>query len=287
MKSISKSIKKAYYNQDKHHHARKISNDWHNHNTVDYWRHARMYEFLKPLLLGYKNNNWLTIGDGRYGHEANYIESLGGKCLATDLSITRLKVAKDANYIKRYKKENAENLSFKENSFDFVVCKESYHHLPRPTLALYEMLRVAKKGVILIEPNDVIRRQINWQQIFGIEVIGNYVNKYEQSGNYVYGITRREIEKVALGLGIPELSFAGFDDIYIKGVENEALTPIGKLMRKIRVKLWFLNVLSILRLRDRSLLSVIIWKIPPTRAASILLEKQGYTSVKLPKNPYV
>jgi len=245
-----------------------------------------MYKFLGPLLIDYPKHRWLTIGDGRYGHEAHYIEDLGGVCLATDLSTSRLKIAKSAHYIKQYKKENAEKLSFKENSFDFVLCKESYHHLPRPTLALYEMLRVAKKAVVLIEPNDVIRRQFNWKQLFGIEVIDNYVNKFETSGNYVYGITRREIEKVALGLGLPEISFAGFDDIYIQGVEEEPSAPTGPLLRIIKIKLWLLNILYLLGLRDRSLLSVIIWKTSPSSSIQKYLSDQGYTTVKLPRNPF-
>lgn len=286
MKSIKKSIKLAYSNQDKHHHKQKIRSDWMKHDTVDYWRHNRMYKFLGPLLIDYPKHRWLTIGDGRYGHEAHYIEDLGGVCLATDLSTSRLKIAKSAHYIKQYKKENAEKLSFKENSFDFVLCKESYHHLPRPTLALYEMLRVAKKAVVLIEPNDVIRRQFNWKQLFGIEVIDNYVNKFETSGNYVYGITRREIEKVALGLGLPEISFAGFDDIYIQGVEEEPSAPTGPLLRIIKIKLWLLNILYLLGLRDRSLLSVIIWKTSPSSSIQKYLSDQGYTTVKLPRNPF-
>lgn len=280
-------MQRAYSNQNNHHHKQKIRNDWMKHDNVDYWRHLRMYEFLNPLLLSYPKNHWLTIGDGRYGHEANYIESIGGVCLATDLSTSRLKIAKNAQYIKQYKKENAEKLSFKENSFDFVLCKESYHHLPRPILALYEMLRVAKKAVVLIEPNDVIKRQINWKQLFGIEVLSNYVNKFETSGNYVYGITRREIEKVALGLGLQEISFAGLDDIYIQGVEKEPLKPIGSLQRIIKIKLWLLSLLSKFQLRDRSLLSVIIWKTPPSASVKKHLRDQGYTTVKLPQNPYL
>lgn len=50
--------------------------------------------------------------------------------------------------------ENAEKLSSPNETLDFVLCKESYHHFTRPMLALYEMLRVATKAVVLIEPNE-------------------------------------------------------------------------------------------------------------------------------------
>lgn len=59
-----------------------------------------------------------------------------------------------------YSVENAESLSFRDNEFEVAFCKEAYHHFPRPFLALYEMLRVASKAVVLAEPNDQIPRPI-------------------------------------------------------------------------------------------------------------------------------
>ena len=66
---------------------------------------------------------------------------------ATDIAEVLLKEAKEEGYIKAYSKENAESLSFADNEFDFVFCKESYHHFPRPMIALYEILRVVKRGL--------------------------------------------------------------------------------------------------------------------------------------------
>ena len=53
-----------------------------------------------------------------------------------------------------YEIENMEALSYKSSSFDLVFVKEALHHVPRPILGLYEMLRVAKKAVIFIEPGE-------------------------------------------------------------------------------------------------------------------------------------
>lgn len=39
-----------------------------------------------------------------------------------------------------------------DDAFDYVLCKDSYHHMPRPMIALYQMLRVARRAVVLIEP---------------------------------------------------------------------------------------------------------------------------------------
>lgn len=48
---------------------------------------------------------------------------------------------------------NAENLPFGDNSFDVVFCSNMLHHLERPEKAIAEMKRVAKKYVIISEPN--------------------------------------------------------------------------------------------------------------------------------------
>lgn len=131
------------------------SKTWLDTNTVDAWRHRRMYQLLDPLLTIDPNANWVTVGDGRFGLDAQYIANAGCQVLPTDISDTLLKKAYDLGIIKKFQVENAEKLTFENESFDYVFCKESYHHFPRPTIALYEMLRIAKKGVILIEPNDV------------------------------------------------------------------------------------------------------------------------------------
>jgi SAM-dependent methyltransferase len=53
-----------------------------------------------------------------------------------------------------YRLENAEALTFPANSFDLVFCKEGLHHLARPVLGLYEMLRVCRRAAIVIEPYE-------------------------------------------------------------------------------------------------------------------------------------
>ena len=144
--------------RQKHFNSEKLLS-WKNKKTVDFWRHERMYSCLSPILSSYPSSSWLTVGDGRYGTDANYILSKGEKdVLATDISDTYLKIAYEEGFINKYKVENAEQLSFSNDSFDFVLCKESYHHFPRPMVALYEMIRVARKGVILIEPQDQNQR---------------------------------------------------------------------------------------------------------------------------------
>ena len=206
-----------------------MQGSWLDQNTVDSWRHSRLYKALDPILINDKNSKWLTVGDGRFGKDAKYILDQGAEALATDISDSLLKEAKDEGYIEHFQKENAESLSFEDSEFDYTFCKESYHHFPRPTIALYEMLRVSKKGILLIEPNDDF---ISDSFLTGLSrnikmaikrFLGKIANKhsFEETGNFVYRVSQREMEKVALGLNYRCVAIKGYNDLYLEGSEYE------------------------------------------------------------------
>lgn len=279
--------------------------DWSNKNTVDYWRHERMYNVLLPFISIFKENKWLTIGDGKYGTDANYLISKGvTNVLATDISDTYLKIAKENNFIKDYKVENAEKLSFDDDSFDFTLCKESYHHFPRPSIALYEMLRVSKKGVILIEPNDqniflryklsingtlynlsiAIKNKI--KKIFGKEPYYEF-GRYETVGNFIFYISEREIEKVALALNYDAVLFAELNDFYEKGGEKELLAENGPVFKKINSEINLLNELVKKQEINSGLLITVILKNHLSETEYEIVAKSGFKIKKLSKNPYL
>lgn len=105
---------------------------WLHTDTVDYYRHHRMYACIDPLLKGDSDATWLTVGDGRFGRDAHYIQAAGRNVTASDISESLLAIGKERGYINNYKVENLEQLSFPEDSFDYVFAKECLHHLPRP-----------------------------------------------------------------------------------------------------------------------------------------------------------
>lgn len=266
---------------------------WLDPDTVDAWRHRRMYSALNPLLKD-ERTTWLTIGDGRFGTDSRYICENGGDATASDIDDSLLQEAATSGFISKFSKENAESLSFEDGSFDFVFCKESYHHLPRPTLALYEMLRVASMGVVLIEPND---RFISYSLIRNIcthvinkllSLVGRDVNKFsfEEFGNYVYPISQRELEKVALGMNYRYLAFKGINDSYQYGVEFEKVSENGSLFRKVKFKIMIQDLLVKLRIIDSVILVAIIFKELPSVALLRRLEMDGFDVVELPVNPY-
>ena len=94
-----------------------------------------------------------------------------------------------------YQKQNSENISIPSRSYDLVMCKEGLHHLARPVLGLYEMLRIAKTAVIIIEPYDTILNRLlleilNLSSVYETNVSGNL----NQRDNFVFRWSRRQLE---------------------------------------------------------------------------------------------
>lgn len=277
-----------------------LAQNWLRNDTVGAYLAHRRHSIVDPLLESYPNAAWLTVGDGRYGSNAHYLASKGGDAMATDISDYLLKEGMAMGFISKYSQENAEALSFADESFDFTLCIEAYHHFPRPMKALYEMLRVARKGVVLLEPPDqyiyanafqlMFRKFLLFLNDLGVfkKLIGKEVKKhtYEDVGNYVYKVSEREIEKVALGLNYPFVAFKKINQFYIDGINGEVADKNSKLFKKVKTYTSVLNILTKLKLIEPSLLSVIILKETPDDLCKKRLNEAGYKLVKLPRNPY-
>jgi hypothetical protein len=163
------------------------------------------------VLSGLTNHSWLTVGDGA-GMDAWRLLQAGFKdVLATDLDDTVLRQTKENGQITNFSIENAEALSFADNSFDFILCKEALHHMSRPYAAIYEFFRVARYGVVVIEPQDP---WVDWP--CRMDVTSPH---YEAVGNYVYQYSMRELEKIAYGLNIRGVATRQMVDVYIQGCE--------------------------------------------------------------------
>lgn len=271
------------------------SKAWLATDTVDAWRHKRMYAALVPLLKLEPSAKWLTVGDGRYGTDAHYIQEFGLNVVASDISGLLLKQAQLSSFISEFSVQNAESLTYESSEFDYILCKESFHHFPRPYMALYEMLRVASKGVVLIEPNDCLIPSTLFKHIFGAVLrslkmlitrsIDDHV--FEESGNYVYTISKREMEKVALGMNYETIAFKGYNDCYVFGAEYEKVSTRGKIFTKINTRIKLLNLLTKLNIIEYGILTVIIFKQKPSDELRYALQNDGYEIIDLPRNPYI
>ncbi len=103
-----------------------------------------------------------------------------------------------------WKNEDAENLSFQENEFDWVFVHAGLHHCASPHKALCEMLRVSKKGIGVFESRDSLLN--NFANKLGLapsyEIEPCVLSNGKFGGvrnsnipNYVYKWTENEVRK--------------------------------------------------------------------------------------------
>lgn len=263
-------------------------------NTIDYWLHQRLFDLANPLIN--TNDHWLTVGDG-YGFDANYFARNGCKVMATDIGGAFLPLVKAQKLIDDFSVENVEKLSFDDNSFDYVFCKEAYHHFPRAYLGVYEMIRVAKKAIILAEPQDPLTKMPlmlavkNIFDRFDPTILQKYwKNRYsfEEVGNYVFKLSDREMEKIAMGMNLPAIAFKGINNSYWKaGLDTEIANNTSAAFRKIQSKLRRDNLLCKLGILPYQVLSAVIFKTLPTQETITKLKNEGYLYYEFPKNPYL
>lgn len=76
---------------------------------------------------------------------------------------------------------DGENLAFTPQSFDYVICVGSIHHMPNKGGAIIEIAKVCKKKLFIIEPNAQSSNWLYWVArkvilgIFGYERVKKWV----------------------------------------------------------------------------------------------------------------
>ncbi len=263
--------------------------------NINYWIHKRMFELADPLCKD-ASKTWLTVGDG-YGIDANYFFEQGLDVTASDISGTFLPLSVQHNLLQKYQIENVEQLSFDNDTFDYVFCKESYHHFPRPYLGVYEMLRVAKHGIVLIEPQDPIskvplllalRNMLDRINTSFLRRIWKNQYSFEEVGNYVFKLSLREMEKLSNGIGMPAMAVKGINNnFYSPGVHHQKADNSSSVFRKIKRKLFLLDLLSSASIVPEQVLCVIIFKTLPSADLQERLKQGGYKIYQFPENPYL
>jgi ubiquinone/menaquinone biosynthesis C-methylase UbiE len=259
--------------------------------TLDGWRHHRYYKLISPIIN--KNESWLTVGDGRYGSDAHALINLGIENVhASDISDVLLKKGAEIGFISEYSQQNAENLTFISNRFQYVFCKEALHHCPRPYLALAEMWRVAENGVILVEPID---QEINPEKFYAVykylkKITGKYSShSFEEVGNYVYSLSVREIEKFLLGIHQNIFAYKELNDAHKEGIDRifKGTQKYNLEKNILKLKLIIQDIFCKLGLRKKSMCAFILFKRDPSEELLNRLKSEKWKIQVLPKNPYV
>ena len=232
-------------------------------------RHFTMLETALPIVRALQPKSILTIGDNR-GRDAAYFKKMtGSHVTASDLDIKKLLPAKADGYIDDCKIIDVEKIDYQDNSIDIVVVKESFHHWPRPMLGFYETLRVAKYGVILIEPNDCFRGKSTTVY----PEADSYSDQYEEVGNYLYQISPREILKACWSLFLEKVIVKGFNDPYE--------TPFAYESWLVRKKQ--LDELGRDGLRQFNLMTIFVEKQRDSLDLNLI---EGFKIYNRPNNPY-
>jgi ubiquinone/menaquinone biosynthesis C-methylase UbiE len=254
--------------------------------SVDAWRHRRMLMHCIELVRHRPDSTWLTVGDGRFGSDAAFLLEHGIDAVASDLTIETLRYAAQHGYIRQYRAENAEHLTIADNAFDFVLCKESYHHFPRPPVALYEMLRVARHAVLMVEPLDESRPLNLIKQLIKRAIRGDKEVEFETSGNYLYRTSVRELSKLLTAMGLRMLAVRRFNDFFHPRFARGHASAFDASYCVTRLGIAVQDVLTASRLLGYGLVSTIVFKQLPEAELRASLRRQGYRLIELPKNPY-
>lgn len=260
-----------------------IVKSWFSNDTTDYWRHKRMRDFFTPMFSEIINNNKsvLTVGDGRFGTDAIYLKSIGlNTVVASDLQCSSLDYSKRRGLIDNYLTLDLEKMNLDDNTYNYIFCKESLHHLPKPYLGLYEMLRVASNGVLLIEPAGIQPKTFFGTLLLAVlRLFRKRSIFFEESGNYVFELRIAEIEQFCLANGIKRFSYKFFNDHYIEGSEFDKK---GVLYRKIRLSIFAKNLRDFVLGRNKSMIALIIHDNSENNECIVSLKSSGFITWSFP-----
>jgi SAM-dependent methyltransferase len=151
--------------------------------------------------------------------DRDVLQALGFK----DVTISNLFHAEEKDFKPyQWSYQDAENLKFADNAFDFCIVHDGLHHCGSPHRAMLELYRVGKHGFLAFEPPDswVTRTAIRLGLAQEYEVAAVAGHAYRGGGwrntiipNFVHRWTRREI-RYAIQSFAPHLQH---DFIYVNG----------------------------------------------------------------------
>lgn len=100
--------------------------------------------------------------------------------------------------------QDAQNLTFDDESFDFCFVSDGIHHCASPHRAILEMYRVSREGILVFDSRDSVLMRLanalNLSPVYELEAV--VFNDFERGGvdnthvpNHIYRLTEREFKK--------------------------------------------------------------------------------------------
>jgi SAM-dependent methyltransferase len=150
-------------------------------------------------------------------HDARILRAAGFRNITLsnleDSADAKLRQPDDADW--KVLHADAEDMRIPDGSFDLVLAHEVLHHCRSPHKALLEMLRVSRKHVIILEPNDsaLMRGLVRARLSFPFELPAVIANSLAWGGvrdtcipNYIYRWSPRDLYQATASF-LPELEF--------------------------------------------------------------------------------
>ncbi len=200
---------------------------WSFHDTEDpltrFLRDRRIKIGLKRAmkLSGGTPENWdVLVVCGGVGGEGTLLANLGFHSVTvSDFSENALKICQLRDPRLKTSVVNAEAMAIPDRSFDLVLVQDGLHHLPRPMLGYTEMLRVARRAVIVIEPHAGLVANL----------VGTTWENHSGEINYVFRWNQLMLEEPARSLLLDSPT-----DVKAIRIWDHNLV-VGKLVRKLRL----------------------------------------------------
>lgn len=260
-------------------------------DSIDALRHVRMYSHVNPLIDADKKATWLTVGDT--GGDCHYLKTYGAESVTGScISDAQLKAGQAQGLLAGIDvcAINAEQMEIEDNAFDYILCKEAYHHFPRPALGYYEMVRTCRKAAVFIEPAEPRGRKI-------LDAVKGLIksilrgksaahHEFEITGNYLFRLSEREITKQATAQQLHSTASLYMNDFYHSSISNRQVSNNGSMFL-FRLGVMVQNILCRLRLMNYGLMVMIVFKQAPTETLSNALKAAGFTLHAVPRNPYL
>ena len=166
-------------------------------------------------------------------------------CGFNHVTITNLDSVEASSHLKPYQwaHEDAQNLSYPQKSFRWVVVVDGLHHCTSPHRALTEMYRVCTNGVLVIEARDslLMRAAVRFgfssrYELEAVAAQGGRSGGLENGPipNHIYRWTEREFKKTIRSCD--PTGDHGFDFYYGLNLPYETADLRGWTIRKLLLK---------------------------------------------------
>jgi Methylase involved in ubiquinone/menaquinone biosynthesis len=170
------------------------------YDSTYYGKHAKkLYNIIIEKAKGFNCKKVLDVGCGTGTVISILSKNEGIELSGVDLSDKMLNIAREKLKDRvELKIGDAEQLPWPNNTFDTVICTDSFHHYPEPVKVLSEMARVLKpKGYLIIGDPWMISP---FRQVF------NSLLKYSKDGDFMI-YSKAEISKLLLRCGFSSINW--------------------------------------------------------------------------------